>query len=173
MVIWTSGCGTRAERPLGGLLVGPIGHGDVWIYDFRQTTFSRITADGKSATPVWSADGRYIYYVSIDTPKRQTIIFRKPADGSGEAEPVASTDQRAYLGSVLRDGTAAIGAANGWAGSFHIVRIPLGSDQPLQTLTETKFQAYAATLSPDAGSFTSGPAASATKMFPHGSTERL
>jgi serine/threonine-protein kinase len=136
--------GTRAA-----LLVGPIGHGDVWIYDFRQTTFTRLTSDGMSATPVWSADGRFVYYVSIDTPKRRTTVFRRLADGSGQPEAVASTDRRAYLGSVLRDGTAAIGAANAWAGSFQIVRIPLGSQQPLQTLTDPQTQAYAASLSPD------------------------
>jgi hypothetical protein len=136
--------GTRAA-----LLVGPIGHGDVWIYDFRQTTFTRLTSDGRSATPVWSADGRFVYYVSIDTPKRRTTVFRRLADGSGQPEAVASTDRRAYLGSVLRDGTSAIGAANAWAGSFQIVRIPLGTQQPLQTLTDPQTQAYAAALSPD------------------------
>jgi len=131
------------------MLVGPIGHGDIWIYDFSQTTFTRLTTDGKSSTPVWSADGRWVYYVSIDTPRRQTIVYRRSADGSGEPERVASTNLRAYLGSVLRDGTAAIGAANEWAGSFHIVRIPFGGNEPMQRLAETQAQAYAATLSPD------------------------
>jgi predicted Ser/Thr protein kinase len=131
------------------LLVGPIGHGDIWIYDFRQTTFTRLTTDGKSATPVWSADGTSIYYVSMDTPARQTAVYRRNADASGEPERLASTDQRAYLGSVLRDGTAAIGAANAWAGSFQIVRIPLGGNRPLERLTDARTQTYGATVSPD------------------------
>jgi serine/threonine-protein kinase len=131
------------------MLVGSIGHGDIWIYDFRQTTFTRLTTDGESATPVWSADGRWVYYVSIDTPKRQTIVYRRSPDGSGEPERMASTDKRAYIGSVLRDGTAAIGSVNEWAGSFHIVRIPFGSNQQMQTLTDTQTQAYAPALSPD------------------------
>jgi serine/threonine protein kinase/Tol biopolymer transport system component len=130
------------------LLVGPIGHGDIWIYDFRQTTFTRLTTDGKSATPVWSADGRSIYYVSIDTPKRETTIFRRSADGGGEPERLASSNLRTYIGSVVRDGTAAFGAANPWTGSFNIFRIPLAG-QPLVRLTNSQTQAYAPTLSPD------------------------
>lgn len=136
--------GTRAA-----VLVGPIGHGDIWIYDFRQTTFARLTTDGRSATPVWSADGRSVYYSSIDTPGRRTRVYRRSADGSGEPAEVASTNLRAYLGSVLRDGSAAIGAANEWTGSFHVVRIPLGGSQPIQTLTEPRTQAYAPSVSPD------------------------
>ena len=137
--------GTRAA-----VLVGPIGSGDIWIYDFRQTTFTRLTSDGKSATPVWSADARWLYYVSIDTPKRQTIVFRRAADGSGQPERVASTGLRAYIGSVRRDGTAAFGAANKWTGSFDVVRIPLGGGEgPVVPLTDSRTQAYEATLSPD------------------------
>jgi serine/threonine-protein kinase len=131
------------------VLVGPIGHGDIWIYDFRQTTFTRLTTDGRSATPVWSADGRWVYYVSIDTPGRQTIVYRRSADGSGEPEQVASTTLRAYIGSVLRDGSAAIGAATEWAGSFHIVRISLDKAQRVTALTDTSTQAYAPSVSPD------------------------
>jgi serine/threonine protein kinase/Tol biopolymer transport system component len=136
--------GTRAA-----LLVGPIGHGDIWIYDFRQTTFSRLTTDGKGATPVWSSDGQSIYYVSIDTTRRETLVMRRRADGSGEPERLASTKLRAYLGGVLGDGSAAIGAANEWSGSFNIVRIPLGPGQPLVTVTNSQTQAYGATVSPD------------------------
>src|SRR5262249_33011456 len=96
------------------LLVGPIGHGDIWIYDFTQTTFTRLTSDGKSATPTWSADGRWLYYVSLDTPARQTIIYRRAADGSGDAERVTSTELRAYLGTIVAERGLAIGAANKW-----------------------------------------------------------
>ena len=131
------------------LLVGPIGHGDIWIYDFRQTTFTRLTTGGMSATPVWSADGRSVFYVAIDTPKRTTTIKRRRADGSGEPEALASTKLRAYIGSILPDGSAALGAANEWAGSFNIVKIPFGAGGPPVRLTDSQTQAYAPTLSPD------------------------
>lgn len=131
------------------VLVGPLGHGDIWIYDFRQTTFTRLTTDGKSATPVWSPDGRSVYYVSIDTPKRESIVFRRNADGSGEPERLAVSQLRAYIGSVLRDGTAAIGAANDWTGSFNVFRMPLGTGGQPARLTNAETQAYAATVSPD------------------------
>jgi eukaryotic-like serine/threonine-protein kinase len=130
------------------LLVGPIGHGDIWIYDFTQTTFTRLTSDGKSATPTWSSDGRWLYYVSLDTAARRTVIFRRAADGSGNAERVTSTDLRTYLGSVIPERGVAIGAANAWIGSFHIVSIALDGGQ-VTTLTDPRTQAYAAEASPD------------------------
>lgn len=136
--------GTRAA-----LLVGPIGHGDIWIYDFRQTTFTRLTTDGRSATPVWSPDGQSIYYVSIDTSKRQTTVFRKSADGGSEPERLATSSLRSYIGSVLQEGSVALGAANEWSGSFNIFRIPLGTGGEFVRLTNSRTQAYAPTVSPD------------------------
>ena len=130
------------------LLVGPIGHGDIWIYDFAQTTFTRLTSDGKSATPTWSADGRWLYYVSLDTAARQTTIFRRAADGSGEAERVMSTGLRVYLGSVIPERNLAIGAANTWIGSFNVVSIALQGGK-ITPLTETRAQTYAPEASPD------------------------
>jgi hypothetical protein len=131
------------------LLVGPIGHGDIWIYDFTQTTFTRLTSDGKSATPTWSADGRWVYYVSLDTPARQTAVLRRAADGSGEAERVASTELRAYIGTVIPERGLAIGAANKWVGSFNIVSLPLQPGQKVTPLSDPRTQAYAAEASPD------------------------
>ena len=130
------------------LLVGPLGHGDIWIYDFAQTTFTRLTSDGKSATPTWSADGRWLYYVSLDTAARQTIIFRRAADGSGEAERVTSTDLRVYLGSVIPERNLAIGAANTWIGSFNVVSIALQGGK-MTTLTDPRPQTYGPEASPD------------------------
>jgi Tol biopolymer transport system component len=131
------------------VLVGPLGQGDIWIYDFRQTTFTRLTTDGLSATPVWSADGRSVYYVSIDTSKRESIVFRRNADGSGEPERLAALSRRTYIGSVVGGGTAALGAANDWIGSFNVFRIPLGSGEQPVRLTDPDVQTYAATVSPD------------------------
>jgi len=130
------------------VLVGPIGHGDIWVYDFTQTTFTRLTADGKSATPAWSSDGRWLYYVSLDTAARQTLIFRRAADGSGAAERVVSTGLRTYLGSVMPEQGLAIGAANKWIGSFNIVSVALEGGQAT-TLTDPRAQEYAAEASPD------------------------
>ena len=71
------------------LLVGPIGHGDIWIYDFTQTTFTRLTSDGNSATPTWSADGLWLYYVSLDTPTPGDM--RAPGAASGPVYRMSMT----------------------------------------------------------------------------------
>lgn len=131
------------------VLVGPLGQGDIWIYDFRQTTFTRLTTDGLSATPVWSADGRSVYYASIDTSTRESAVVRRNADGSGAPERLATLPLRTYIGSIAGGGTAALGAANNWIGSFNVFRIPLGSGGEAVRLTEPDVQTYAATISPN------------------------
>jgi len=87
------------------VLQGSSGSGDVWIYEFARATFTRLTFTNTNATPVWSADGKNIYYVSIIVGARdQTTIFRRPADGSHEAEALLTMNGRQYLKAILRDG---------------------------------------------------------------------
>ncbi len=39
------------------------GSGDVWISDLARKTFTRLSFSGNALSPVWSADGKTIYYV--------------------------------------------------------------------------------------------------------------
>ena len=44
--------------------VGPGGGrgGDIWIYEVPSGAFSKLTVDGRSATPIWSRDGASVTY---------------------------------------------------------------------------------------------------------------
>ena len=57
---------------------------DIWIFDVRRNTFTRLTTEGLNLRPEWTADGRYVVFIATRAGKRG--IWRQPADGSGEAE---------------------------------------------------------------------------------------
>jgi serine/threonine-protein kinase len=130
------------------VLVGPSGSGDVWIYDIGRTTFTRFTFTGTNATPVWSADGRAIYYASVESTGRKTVLWRRPADGSRDAEQVVAIDSRAYITALEKD--AAIVAYYGMRQIMtNIVRVPFAAGAKPVTLVGTNFDEYAAALSRD------------------------
>ena len=61
----------------------------LWMYDFARKTLTPIGANaGSSQSPVWTADGARIIYRA--TRKGRRNIYWRPADGSGEEEPLTS-----------------------------------------------------------------------------------
>ena len=117
------------------------GSRDIWTRDLRQRTLSRLSFEKDGHDPVWSPDGRWIYYVHA------TGIWRRRADGGGAADSV-------YMGSYAqaleleRDGTI-IGAATGPNGKFDVVRLSPDSAHTLTPLLATPYTEEAATLSPN------------------------
>jgi serine/threonine-protein kinase len=67
--------------------------GEIWVYD-RETGESEPFSEGPGFYPVWSSDGRHIYYV--DGGIRGADIVRRPADRSGPAEVVHTPDPDTY-----------------------------------------------------------------------------
>ncbi len=132
------------------ILVGTSGGGDVWIYDFARLTFTRLTFTGVNATPAWSADGKWVYYAAIDSTGLKTTMLRKPADGSREAETVATIDTRAYIKDFDPQGAAIVDYATRATGSMtDIVRLEPGSSAEPSSLVATDADEYAAAISAD------------------------
>jgi Tol biopolymer transport system component len=63
------------------------GQADLWTIDLATGTNTRLTNDTlPKVSPVWSPDGKYIYYTSFrdgDFP-----VYRRPTDGTGDEELV-------------------------------------------------------------------------------------
>ena len=58
---------------------------DIWIYHIPRGTLSRLTfGGGNNDAPVWSPDGKYVYYMA--EKGKAPNIFRKPWDGGGAEE---------------------------------------------------------------------------------------
>jgi serine/threonine-protein kinase len=76
------------------------GLGDqVHVYDSGRGTFSRLTESGASYRPVWSHDGRSVYFGSNRSGKNR--LYRQSVDGTGAAEPLLTEQQEAAFGSEL------------------------------------------------------------------------
>ena len=132
------------------LLSGTSGNGDVWIYDVRAGTFTRLTFNGTSAAPIWSADGRTVYYTTFDGAGARSTIMRKVADGSREAESLRSVDGRAYLASVDEAGqTAILDSIIAASDRGDILRLSFAADSKPEQLVASKFNEYASNVSPD------------------------
>lgn len=68
-------------RIAGVNLDGP--RSDVWVADIRRSAATRLTHDGTNAAPVWSADGRDVFYAARTGGVYE--IWRR--DAGGEAPP--------------------------------------------------------------------------------------
>ena len=56
---------------------------EIWIVDLARSVSTKLTFNQKdSATPVWSPDGKYVYFASAG--ERFMDIYRKAADGSDD-----------------------------------------------------------------------------------------
>jgi serine/threonine-protein kinase len=131
------------------LLQGSSGSGDVWVYDFGRATFTRLTFTTTNASPVWSSDGKTIYYVSGDQAHNKAAIFREPADGSRDAETVASIALGGYLKAIEPDGEAVLIDSEMQSNNRGIRRLLLKQDAQTTPVVDTQFIEYAAALSAD------------------------
>jgi serine/threonine protein kinase/Tol biopolymer transport system component len=76
---------------------------DLWIMRLANGAASRLTFDpADDFNPVWSPDGRWIIFTSGQTGPRK--IYRKRADGAGEAEPLFESQERAHVEDISSDG---------------------------------------------------------------------
>jgi Tol biopolymer transport system component len=116
------------------------GSRDVWMLDLRQRTLSRISFENDGHDPVWSRDGRWVYYVHA------TGIWRRRADGAGGADSVYMGDYTQAL-ELAPDGTI-IGASTGTNGLFDLMLVSADTPRTRTPLLATPYTEEAATLSP-------------------------
>jgi serine/threonine-protein kinase len=122
------------------------GKWDIWLYDLKRNTRSRLTTDGEAGAPSWLGDGRSIVYESSSAVRRSaSVIKRVLADGSGRAEEIGPGSWPA----VSRDGNRLfyrVPDKDGW----HLWSRSLadGKDKPAPFLAQS-FYSVAGAPSPD------------------------
>jgi serine/threonine-protein kinase len=67
----------------------------VYVYDSRRRTFTRLTEEGSNTYPVWSHDGREVLFAS--NRDGEDRLFRKPVDGSAPATRLLTDEQEALM----------------------------------------------------------------------------
>ena len=102
---------------------GVEGTGDVWIFDLAQGSRTRLTFSSVfQRYPVWSADGKTIYYAS--NQKGSLHIYARASDGSGAERVVQETNGRSeYPTSVSPDGRFLVYVSGSLSGSQPISNV--------------------------------------------------
>ena len=133
------------------VIVGTVGRGDVWTYDLARQLFSRLTFDGRAATPYWAPDGQTIYYASVDAQAQRTAIMRKRIDGSTAASVVATLRGRGYLGYMDPHERFAIVmiVPLDQPSETNVVKLPITPAGEPEPIAATEGREYAPTVSPN------------------------
>jgi serine/threonine-protein kinase len=125
------------------------GSSNIWIHDFARKTFTRLSFVGAHRTPVWSPDGKTVYYILRDPTSKGTSLMRKPSDGSGTEERVATTEHLLFLAGISGDGRTAFVEYVKSGGKTDIGMMPLDKTGPIVPIVETPFDEYASRVSPN------------------------
>ena len=132
-----------------GNLVAVVLASDIWIYDLRRGSMSRLTHTNDNSRPIWLPNGRELFFASGRTGADQ--VFRKPVDGSAEAEALTTGETARHPESVSPDGRVL---------AFHEHSPELGTDILMLSLdgaheevpyAQTRFNERVAAFSPNGG----------------------
>jgi serine/threonine-protein kinase len=122
---------------------------DIWVADVRRGTATRLTHSGVNSSPVWSADGRTVYFATRTVGVFE--IWRREADGTQAAARVHAdgrASRHALPVAASPDGTqlAFLQTAVGRGADLWV--LPTGGGAP-RPLVEGSFDENAASFSPD------------------------
>jgi eukaryotic-like serine/threonine-protein kinase len=93
--------GSRIATPV----VGPRGDQNLWMWDLAGGTRARLSVgDALTDTPVWSADGRTLYFGSSDIIKYHEEVREVPADGSQPDRSLIKSDNEVSPADTTSDG---------------------------------------------------------------------
>ena len=162
-LVWSDLKGARQPSPLSPSLIndarlspdgkrvavvaGTTGLADIWVHDFDRGTATRLTFTAINGSPIWSHDGRDIYYSAID-PARGTTVFRTSADGGREPVEVTRVNARTYLKGLGPDESwVIVDYVNNARAS--IGRLALKAGARIEPIVDTPADEFAGALSPD------------------------
>ena len=92
-----------SSAPDGRRIALCIDNTEIWIFERDRGSLTRLTTDpAADQHPVWSPDGKWVYFSSTRTGSLS--IYRKPADGSGSAELVLDTKDDTMVSALTPDG---------------------------------------------------------------------
>jgi eukaryotic-like serine/threonine-protein kinase len=121
---------------------------DLWIYDFRRGTHSRLTFQGSprqdSTSPEWAPDGKHLIFACNSDGSWN--IYSQLADGSQPAKLLLKGPYDKFPAWVAPDGTTLFAEANPATGEDLWALSPGGKASPWRV---TQFNESNAVISPD------------------------
>jgi Tol biopolymer transport system component len=120
----------------------------IWIFDLVRGFSSRAAPEVANArSALWSRDGRYLYYASLEPDG--TGIYRRLVDGTGSGDKLAADRRANVLYDVSPDGKSLVLDMWGENGLGDLFVLPLDGDGRLRPVAETPFMEGWGRLSPD------------------------
>jgi serine/threonine-protein kinase len=72
---------------------------DIWVYDWKRDTMTRLSFTGSAISPIWSPDGRYIAWGTLSGG-----MFAARSDGAGQPQPLTQSKDQQSPWSFTPDG---------------------------------------------------------------------
>ncbi len=120
----------------------------IWVYDVPRRSLTRVTFDGhQNEGAIWAPDGRRLLYRSNRTGPFN--LFVQPADGSGNAEPLVTSETDLFAGSWSPDGRALIFQEESYAHGPDIWVQPLTGRRTRRPIANSAFGEWDGVFSPD------------------------
>lgn len=123
---------------------------DLWVFDLKSGTSFRLTLDpADELNPVWTLDGRRIFFTSDRKGIRD--IYEKPANGIGTETVVLESKQQKSLDDLSPDGRYLVYDTGGPGGTFsnELWILPLFGDRKSVPFVHGEFRANQAQFSPN------------------------
>jgi Tol biopolymer transport system component len=120
---------------------------DIWLYDLARGTQTRLTFEGNNSVPIWSPDGKWVAFTSDRTGSPG--IFRRLADGSGEAEQLPASRDFYSLKDWSADGKWLVYLEDSAATSFDIWAARTDEPRTAKPVVRTPFRDSLLRVSPD------------------------
>ena len=127
------------------VLEGPTSN--LWSYDVTRGTLSKLTFDESSIVAIWTPDGKLLTFAS--DRGGQFNVYWQPADGSGPAERLTSSDNWQHPASWTPDGKVLAIAESDPATGQDIWLVPMVNDRKPRPFLNTPFNERDAAFSPD------------------------
>jgi serine/threonine protein kinase len=122
---------------------------NIWVWDLFRETMTRLTFDETSSSPLWSADGKRIAFVSERANK--PVIYWKAADGTGEEEKLGAVTDQMWINpwSWSGDGKTLITLEWPTGTDANIGAISMEGDRKWRPLLKEKYYEGVPKTSPD------------------------
>lgn len=119
---------------------------DIWVYEIESGRGIRLTFRENNQAPLWSPDGKFIYYAANSGDLWK--IYRKQSDGTGNAEELFSSENR-HLPYSIHPTEPVLALSNVPAANNSDIVLLSIPDSKLTTFIGTPFKEDAPKISPD------------------------
>jgi Tol biopolymer transport system component len=123
------------------------GDRNIWVHDLERGTLARLTSEARNARAIWTPDGARVTYGSATGGNEN--IFWRPADGSGHAERLTTSNNLQLSADWSPDGQALVFIDAHPQTQYDIWELPLAGNRQPRPLVQTRFADGYPAVSPD------------------------